>query len=107
MNSEQKRLNNHMKDRMTKIFNKELREGETYIWARAVLDALDGRIADAIANQLLTRPKTSDFEFVNRPEFIKLSRDAITAVRLNQRPITEQMLDTFVYYFREWYNSLE
>jgi len=86
-----------------KVFSYELKEGITYEWAMTVYNAIEDKVHEAVANEMIAAYHPGiDFEFVNRPEFVELARESIQ--KLKKREVSTQMINTFVHMFREWYN---
>lgn len=102
MDTKEKRLLTKMQKGMGKIFSMEITEGITYEWSMTVFNAIEDRVHELVANDLLDQHPDMDFEFVNRPQFVDLVRETIQ--NLKQRKVSEQMIAVFVYLFREWYN---
>jgi hypothetical protein len=88
--------------RMKQIFANELQLGITEQWAMALYKAIEDEVHKAVADGVLEHHPDIDFEFVNRPEFVNLVKRVVTSLR--ERPVSENMVSTFVYLFREWYN---
>jgi len=100
-----KRLNDReyrLLQRMDKAFSGEITRGVTDDWVRAVEDAIENKVHEAVASEKLTYHNDVLFEFVNRPEFIELVRETIRELR--RRDVSDQMINVFVHLFRDWYN---
>lgn len=107
MDSREKRMLRLIEKRMKAIFKKEIREGITYLWARNVLEEVDDKIHEMVAENLLEDVHNSDFEYVNRPEFVDFVRETIhgaIGAGLRRKDVSERMITVFVHAFREWYN---
>lgn len=93
--------------RIKKLFTSDVPiKGITSDWAAAVYDAIEDKARESIADVLFPGAGHvySDFEFVNRPEFIDLVRETIQ--RLRQKEVSEEMINAFVSLFRAWYNEM-
>lgn len=103
MDAKEKRLLKRMQKGISKIFSNEITEGITYDWAIAVFDAIEDKVHEGVAKGMFPGYHPDiDFEFVNRPEFVSLVRESVQNLR--KRKVSEQMINTFVQLFREWYN---
>jgi hypothetical protein len=103
MDDREKRLLKKMQKDISKIFSNEITEGITYEWAMTVFNAIEDKVHEGVANGIfLGYHPDIDFEFANRPEFVDLVRESILSLR--KRKVSEQMINVFVYLFREWYN---
>jgi len=67
-----------------------------------VFNAIEDKVHELVANDLLDQHPDMDFEFINRPMFVELAAEVIQT--LKPRKVSEQMIDVFVNLFREWYN---
>lgn len=105
--------------RMKKLFVSDVPiEGITSDWAKAVYDAVGVKARESIAGTLFPGAGHiySDFEFVNRPEFVDLVRETIqrlrpeevrgTLQRVRQKGVSEETINAFVSLFRAWYNEM-
>ncbi|KYK26488.1 hypothetical protein AYK26_05040 [Euryarchaeota archaeon SM23-78] len=103
MDSSEKRLLKKMQNGISKIFSNEITEGITYEWAMTVFEAIEDKVHEGVANGMFPSYHPDiDFEFANRPKFVDLARESIQNLR--KRKVSEQMINVFVYLFREWYN---
>lgn len=103
MDSGEKRLLKKMQKGISKIFSEEIKEGVTYYWAMTVFNAIEDKVHEGVADGMLDGYHYDiNFEFVNRPEFVALVIETIQLLR--KRKVSEQMINAFVYLFREWYN---
>jgi hypothetical protein len=103
MDAREKRLLKKMQKDISRIFSNEITEGITYEWAMAVFNAIEDKVHEGVANGVFQCWHYNiDFEYVNRPEFVKLARETIRG--LKKRRVSEQMINVFVHLFREWYN---
>ncbi len=102
MDAREGRLLKKMQKGVGKIFSNEITEGITYDWTMTVFNAIEDKVHELVANDLLDQHPDMDFEFVNRPIFVELVREVIQNLR--PRKVSEQMINVFVHLFREWYN---
>ena len=103
MDAREKRLVKKMQRGLSRIFANEINEGITCEWALTVFSQIEDRVHEGVANGIYPGYHPDiDFEFANRPEFIVLVREVIQSIR--KRAVSEQMVNAFVYLFREWYN---
>lgn len=103
MDAKEKKLLFLMQKGVGKIFSNEITEGITYDWAMDVFNSIEDKVHEGVANGIFPGYHPDiDFEFANRPEFVDLAKESIQ--KLRKRPVSEQMLNTFVHLFREWYN---
>ena len=102
MDAGEGRLLKKMQKGVGKIFSNEITGGITYDWAMGVFNAIEDKVHELVANNLLDQHPDMDFEFVNRPIFIELVKKVIQNLR--PRNVSEQMINVFIHLFREWYN---
>ncbi len=103
MDEREKRLLKKMQKGISKIFSNEINEGITYEWAMTVFSAIEDKVHEGVANGMFPGYHPDiDLEFANRPEFVELVQESIQNLR--KRNVSEQMINTFVHLFREWYN---
>ncbi|MFC1722730.1 hypothetical protein ACFL0V_01195 [Nanoarchaeota archaeon] len=102
MDVREKRLLKEMQNEFSRVFSNDLTEGITYEWAMTVYDAIEDRVHERVADGMLHYHPDVDFEYVNRPEFVDMVREAIHY--LGKKDVSEQMINVFVHLFREWYN---
>ena len=79
-------------------------------WVGAVLDGIQAKVDEGVATGMLATGHhyNIDFEFVNRPEFVGLVREALKSVRSpGKHDASETTINTFVHIFREWFNTRE
>src|SRR3989344_3308756 len=96
MDSREKRLIEKMENGVARIFSNEISEGITVQWATTVFAAIENKVHEGVANGMFPGYHSDiDFEFTNRPEFVVLAREVISAIR--QRPVSEEMITTFVH----------
>jgi len=122
MDAREKRLLRTMQKRVDKINSGEISTGITQEWGTAVFNAVKIKVQKAYDNGILgwDNPHV-DFRFVNGPEFVDLARGTIYAIRFKKererypeesifnfpkrKEVSKQMINVFVYTFREWFNS--
>ena len=103
MEAREKRLLKQMQKGISKIFSNKIDSGITYEWSMAVFNAIEDKVHEGVANGMFPGYHPDiDFEFANRPEFVGLVKGTISGLR--KRKVSEQMVNVFVYLFREWYN---
>ena len=92
--------------KMQKIFSNEISESITFQWVGKVLDSLEDRIHEAVANDLILgyHPDIK-FEFVNSPMFVDLVRNSIKSLKTKGK-ISERMISIFVEDFRQGFNQI-
>lgn len=90
--------------KMQKMFSNETPASITYQWVQRVLDSLEDKVHEAVADGIIRGYHPDmDFEFVNRPIFVDLVRDSIK--KLKPRGASERMISIFVEDFRQGYNE--
>ncbi len=105
----EKRLLKKMQKGISRVFSNELKKRITSEWAIAIFNAIEDKIREVEAQgkdqqgDFLGMNPDINFEFVNRPEFIELTRETIQTIR--KRNCSEQLITVFVQLFREWYND--
>ena len=77
--------------------------GITDRWVVAVLEAIEDKVYEYIAEGILDLHPQVDFEYVNRPEFIILAQEKIELLR--GRKVSAQLVQALVHLFREKYNQ--
>lgn len=86
---------------LSKVLSEKLQSGLTYDLAMAIFTETQARIQQLVSAGDLESHKDVDFEFVNSPAFIEIVREKMRAIR--GRMPSEQLIDSFVHIFREWY----
>jgi len=106
MDSEEKQLLKEMQETFSKVVSGEIGEGVLYAWAMTVFNSIEDKIHEAVATGMFRGYQPdSDFEFVNRPEFVDLVKESIPHKKLIGTPKKmTPMINVFVHLFREWYN---
>lgn len=89
--------------RMVKFFADTKQEGLIDQWVMGVFDRIEDKVHEVVAEGTLDYHPHVNFEFVNHPEFTTLVREVIVSLR--KKPVAEEMINNFVYMFREKYNS--
>ncbi|MCM2326129.1 MAG: hypothetical protein NDI94_06715 [Candidatus Woesearchaeota archaeon] len=105
MDKRENKLLSIMQSNFDKVISEELTEGKMFEWVSYVFNAIEDKIRELVAQDLLDQHPERDFEFVNRPEFIDLVKSS--SVQLIGRNVSEQRINAFVHLFREWYNERE
>ena len=104
MNTRERRLVAKMQKGMQKIVSNELTTGITYQWTMTVFNAIEDNVHEWVAQGFLEGYHPDiDFEFVNHPEFIELSSQALLHIR--KKPASKEMIKAFVHLFRDWFNG--
>jgi hypothetical protein len=105
MDRRENKLLSIMQSDFEKVISEDLTEGKMFEWVSFVFNAIEDKIHELVAQDLLDQHPERDFEFVNRPEFIDLVK--ASSVQLIGRNVSEQRINAFVHLFREWYNERE
>jgi hypothetical protein len=82
-------------------------ESVTDKWIVAVQEGLQQKVHDAFYDYTLTGkfPEFADFEFVHSDNFVKFVRATIAHIR--EKPVSENMINLFVYTFRDAYSEIK
>ncbi|MBI5065285.1 hypothetical protein HZA97_03520 [Candidatus Woesearchaeota archaeon] len=105
MDAKEQKLLKKIQKGMSKILSGELKEGITYEWAVEVLNKIEDKTYDLVAEGIYINTPNVLFEFVNGPEFVDLAKEVILELKI--KSASEEMINVFVHLFREWYNDLE
>ncbi len=100
MDSKEKKILKKIQKGMSKIFSNETNKGITYEWAIIVFNKIEDMVHEEVAKG--NGHVDLDFEIVNKPIFVNLSRAVIQDIKKTK--VSEQMINVFVHLFREWYN---
>ena len=113
MNDRESKLYKKMKAGMEKVYateeEKQKNEGITVELISAILEEMPNKIRELeVQGFFVGHHKDIDFEFVNKPEFVDFVKEAVLAIRkrdITKKQMSEEMINVFVYYFREWFNQ--
>ena len=105
MNSEEEKLLEKMQETFNKVASGEIKSGILHKWAVTVLVGIEDKVHEAVVTGMFRGYQPdSDFEYVNRPEFIDLVKESMPQQELVRN--SKQRINVFVHLFREWYNHV-
>ncbi len=110
MDKREKKLLAKMEAGVNKILMQEsnLASGITHEWIIDVYNKVQDIVekGEAIIARGFDQHPYVDFEFVNHSQFVELAAESIKTLKKGKGKVSDQMINTFVRIYRDWYNNI-